>query len=201
MAVTCQLASRRMNGQLHQQLRVVVGGFGAVMAFLLDGPHQPLEIGDIVFEGRRFQDQEAFFHRRRHLPGADEVVQRAGGDGPGGLGLGLEGLAVFAGRGGDGDHQILDDRRLAGQAKALGVLLAFELHGLVGGNLALFDLDLALAANPVAAAGGLDIDPGLGRGAQQVFAGIHLDGDVVGQEGNGLFHGSPVSGEVLARGG
>src|SRR3989339_419006 len=77
------------------------------------------------------------------------------------------------------------------------MLLSRELHSLVGGNFALFDFDLALAADAVAAAGGLNIEAGLGCGGQQIFPCLHLDGEVVGQEGNFLFHESPFSGEVL----
>ena len=147
------------------QLRVVVVGFALSGSGIFEAAHDPLHVGDVVLQGGGGQFQIQLGDRRVDIPSADQGVQGAGGNGPGGFGFALEGRAAVDGLLRDGHHQVRLHAGLAGKAQPLVPLLLLQ-GGAVRGDGALVNFDPAFAADSVAAAVGGDIHPGGSGGAQ-----------------------------------
>ena len=64
-------------------------------------------------------------------------------------------------------------------------------------ELAGFQQDLAFAADALAAAGGIDVDPGQEGGPQQIFPVRHLDRNIVWLEGDLLTQDAILFGDEM----
>ena len=165
---------------------------------VLDFPHQAAEVAQIVIQGRGRKFKVVLADGRIDPHPLNQGVEITGHQG---VLLLPEILAqdrvVDPGFRRDGYHQIVNHLAGAGQPVALFPLLVADLGRMLGFDPALVDDYPALAAGAVAAAGGVDVNPGGNRHPEQIFTVLeNLESEVVGKKSNlvGWFgHGRRIS--------
>ncbi len=147
---------------------------------------QAAGVGQVVLGGGFRQGQVALFNGRHEKPLLLEVVEVHLADARGApLAEGFVQHAGVNGRFGRNTHDdIAENPGLAGQAHAGGDVRLTELFADAPRDLAVFDDDAAFSADPLTAAGGVDVHPGRHRGPDQRLVRIQGNLIIVGQKGD-----------------